>query len=406
MFSKKDLLTLFKDKQVFSTAYIPGNILIRDAEVQKIKDIAFLPLLKQQPTNNIFIYGIHGTGKTLSALHLVNKLDEFSQENNVNGYKILHIDCTDFPSEYSTAQQIAKQLSEKEFPERGLQLKDFYLMIAKEIKKKKMNTLIILDEVDKVMNKERNDGLLLNLIKLNETQFVRKHNEGFKGHIGLICITNDKRIYKLIDNKTKDRLQFREITFSSYNADELGLILRDRIEIGYKDGVIDESAIMLSAAIAAQENGSARYALNMIKVAGEIAERNSLKKITDAEVGKAKEEVETRSIYSDLIAIPEHNRLVYYSIYLLLYHEGNIYGEYVNTSSIYDRYVAVCKKLDKNPVSSRWLRTILANLEDLDLIRTSIDPKSRGKAKLTTLTSDLDNVDKTIRRLALEEKLY
>ena len=74
-----------------------------------------------------------------------------------------------------------------------------------------------------------------------------------------------------MDPRTKSSLCEKELVFPPYNAAELRSILKDRVEIAFRPGVVEESAINLAAAIAAQESADARTAVMLLLRAGDLA---------------------------------------------------------------------------------------------------------------------------------------
>ena len=56
---------------------------------------------------------------------------------------------------------------------------------------------------------------------------------------------------------------------------ELRNILLERSKIAFQDGVLSDSALSISSALAAAEHGDARRALDLLRVAGEVAERKA-----------------------------------------------------------------------------------------------------------------------------------
>ena len=86
-YMKKD--SLFKDKKFLQSSYTPENIPHRDNEIKEIASM-LAPALKNEKPSNLFVYGKTGTGKTISVLHVINKLNKISKDKDV-GLKIFYI---------------------------------------------------------------------------------------------------------------------------------------------------------------------------------------------------------------------------------------------------------------------------------------------------------------------------
>jgi len=85
----------------------------------------------------------------------------------------------------------------------------------------------------------------------------------------------------------KDTLLETEISFSPYDAGELRTILQSRAAQASVEGVCDYSAIAKTAAIAAQDVGNARQAIDLLRVGAETAERRGDDRLTGEHIDEA-----------------------------------------------------------------------------------------------------------------------
>ena len=72
-----------------------------------------------------------------------------------------------------------------------------------------------------------------------------------------------------------------EIIFTNYNLPQIREILDARIEVAFDEGVVSEAALNLCSAMAGRESGDARRALDLLRVASEIAERSQVPTVTE-----------------------------------------------------------------------------------------------------------------------------
>ncbi|MFW6226362.1 MAG: AAA family ATPase, partial [bacterium] len=86
-----DKKPLFKSKKFLQSNYIPSSILYREEQIQHMAKI-LAPLLRGDKPSNLFIYGKTGTGKTLTAQHVTQKLNNAAQQAKVN-IKIIYLNC-------------------------------------------------------------------------------------------------------------------------------------------------------------------------------------------------------------------------------------------------------------------------------------------------------------------------
>ncbi len=91
----------------------------------------------------------------------------------------------------------------------------------------------------------------------------------------MIGVSNDLKFTEFLDPRVKSSLGEEELIFPPYDAEQISDILKQRAKMAYNDGVLGEMVIPLCAAFAAQEHGDARRALDLLRVSGEIAEREN-----------------------------------------------------------------------------------------------------------------------------------
>jgi len=263
------------------------------------------------------------------------------------------------------------------------------------IKAGKINFVIVLDEIDKVKNL---DDLMYSLTRANEALD--------SGHIGMIGITNNVTFKKELDPRSKSALLEEEMAFSPYNAEQLQAILRQRVKLGFKDKVVSEAAINLASALAAQESGDARYALNLILKAGELVDEEGQKKVDEAHVNNARKVVEEEIVYDVIANLPEHQKIVLYAISLLTL-EGSHYHRLDGTGDervlfsgeVYQKYEEVCRNMDKSAKSARWVREYINELDMQGLITISLSGKGvRGNTTLIRLAFPGDKVKEVIEK--------
>jgi len=155
-------------------------------------------------------------------------------------------------------------------------------------------------------------------------------------------------------------------------------ILKQRVEIGFKGETVEDDAINLAAAIAANESGDARYALRLILRAGEIADREMVGKVDDAHVESARKSVEGDLIKETIQTLPENQKIVLYAVSALSISGGrysklgNSEGDenFLLSGEVYEEYSRICNSLLKKKRSARWYREYLNELEMLGLITT------------------------------------
>ena len=101
-------------------------------------------------------------------------------------------------------------------------------------------------------------------------------------------ISNKIRYKDRMDERVKSSLCEREFVFPPYNATQLEKIMAARKD-AFHGGVLEDSVIPRSAALAAREHGDARKAIDILRYAGEIAQTTSAANVREKFVIEARE---------------------------------------------------------------------------------------------------------------------
>lgn len=382
--------TVFLDRNVLSPHFVPETLPFREKEIERIM-AAIAPALNNQRPQNMFIYGKTGTGKTCSVKHVLAKFSEFK-----SSAKHVYMNCRMYNSRYRVIQKIAKEL----FPDldtMGFGLAILYEKIIGEVAKG-MRLIVVLDEVDMV---KELDDLLYTLTRAND--------ELPAGSISILGITNKVNFKEKLGSRSKSSLCENEMVFPPYTAFQLQSIIRQRAAMGFKEGVVDESAVNLAAALTANDSGDARYALKLLLKAGEIADEQGAFRITDREVEEARRSVDTDIAFEAISTLPEHQQLVLLAIASLTLDKGKNTrltdglpedeDAYLTSGEVYEGYCAVARRHRKPRRSTRWYREYLNDLEMLGLI-TTIESGAgmRGRTRLIRMGYPPADVKKIIER--------
>ncbi|RME52537.1 ORC1-type DNA replication protein [Candidatus Woesearchaeota archaeon] len=366
--------SLFKDKQKLQAQFIPETIRHRDEQVHTIANILAPSLRKERPSN-IFIYGKTGTGKTLVSRYTTKKLEAVAKQQNIPLLTI-YVNCKlkkVADTDYRLLAELTRELG-KNIPPTGLPTDEVYRYFFETLEQKKHNTIIILDEIDQLIRKA-GDEIIYNLTRMNA--------ELKNAQIAIIGISNDLTFQNNLDPRVKSSLSEEEILFPPYNAFHLQEILTDRCKEAFHDGVIEEGVIQKCAAYSAREHGDARRALELIRVAGELAEREGAKTITLEHVDKAEDKIERDRIFDAVATQPKQVKTTIYAIFLCEEHTTN---ETIFTGELYEVYRKLCDHTALRPLTQRRISDILAELDMLGIINAKIISKGRfGRTREITL---------------------
>jgi len=369
---------IFKDKFVLQTNYTPDTIPHRDKQIEQIASI-LAPCLKGEKTSNLFVYGLTGTGKTLSIQYVKDELLKRSKNNRSEVFlKIEYLNCKlrkVADTEYRIIAELIKKLG-GEVPATGLPTDQVYNKFIDLIEKEKQLLILVLDEVDQAV-KKMSDNFLYNLTRLN--------SELSKTQICLVGISNDLRFLDNLDPRVRSSLSEEEIVFPPYNALQLQDILKTRSEKAFIKDSIDIGVIEKCAAFAAREHGDARRALDLLRVAGEIAEREGSKKIKLEHIDLANSKIERDKILDVVESEPKQFQLVLLAIINLTEKqkkENLKKSERIFTGDAYREYQELCKRTNTEILTQRRVSSIISEFDMLGLINANnISRGTYGKTR-------------------------
>ncbi len=306
IFDSFDKNIIFKDKSLLQSTYNPENILHRSEEIKQIASV-LAPALRGERTSNLFLYGKTGTGKTLSVGYVRDEMMKRLKKGGDFNLKIEYLNCKlkkVSDTEYRILAEIIKKLG-GEVPSTGLPTQAVYNKFIDIVDSEKQLVILILDEIDQTVAKISND-FLYNLTRLN--------TELAKSQISIVGISNNLTFLDELDPRVRSSLSEEEIVFPPYNALQLQDILSRRAENAFKDDVVEDGVVAKCAAYAAREHGDARRALDLLRIAGELAERDSSKKVYLKHLDIANDKIERDKILDVIRSEPKQFQLVLSSI--------------------------------------------------------------------------------------------
>jgi len=211
--------------------------------------------------------------------------------------------------------------------------------------------------------------------------------------VSLIGISNDLKFKNFLDPRVLSSLSEEEIVFPPYNASQLEDILSQRAELAFYDGVLDDEVIPFCAALAAQEHGDARKALDLLRISGEIAELRNEDKVTKEHVKEAVRKMERDHIIEAVKTLPNQSKLLLYSM-ILLHNSGK---RKFTTGEVYSVYKSLCKKIEMDVLTQRRISDLISELDMLGIINSILISKGRyGRTREIKLEIPVDAVKEVI----------
>jgi len=376
-------ITLIKNREILHFTYIPDMIFHRDSE-QALVTQSLMPILKQSRPSNLLIYGKPGTGKTLVVRKILSKI-QTRVEKSKFPIKLVYVNSKEETTLYQLLVSFGRQLEleEKELPSTGLAISEVFKRILKTIDGNHLNVVFVIDEIDYLTDLVKKTGkdILYQLTRANE-----RLKEGSLTFVG---ISNDLTFKERLDPRVLSTLGEEEVVFATYSVEQIKKILGGRIEQAFVKGAVEDSALNLCSALAGKEHGDARRAIDLLRVAGEIAEREQKTSINENHIRLARNKIEENKEVTALQSFPLHEKILIIAV---------MKTSELTTGTIYTAYKGLCKTIRQQELTQRRVTQMLSEIALSGIISGRIIYQGiHGNTKKYTLTIPRETVKKTFK---------
>ena len=252
--------TLIKNETVLDYGYIPKLIPYREAQMRAMVN-AIKPLFQKRRGRNLFVHGPPGVGKTVAMKHIIQELEEETDE-----IMAFYINCWKKNTTYKILLEMCDVIGYKLVQNKRT---EELLSILRTFINTSKSAVFIFDEVDKIEE--------MDIIYFILEDIFRK---------SVILITNYSEYVTELDERIKSRLTPEVLEFKAYNAEESRGILKERKEQAFFPGSWNEDAFELSVQTASKVE-DLRTGLYIMRESALNAEDRSSKKITIEDVHSA-----------------------------------------------------------------------------------------------------------------------
>ena len=334
---------VLKNPGVLAEDHLPSNMVQNEQRIAEIEDYLSPTSRKQRPLH-LWFYGAPGTGKTSTARYILEK------KCRKSGVRWVYVNCWQHDSLYSILDYMTAELSilraEEQRTDRKLEKFQQYL--------KQEPFLLILDEMDKPSPKER-ASIIYSFCSVPK--------------VGLISISNSCDALFELDARVRSRLNPALVVFDSYSTEELTTILTERAQEALADGSWEKKTLCRIAELA---KGDARVALQTLKKAAWIAERDRASKITDSHVRKAWSSTQELKRQYLLGKLTRDHRI----LYEIVKYQGQILS-----SDLRQLYLVECSRMKRRPIAERTFSDYVNDLKTAGLGQVE-RARVRGKVRL------------------------
>lgn len=330
--------------------------------------------MNSSKTSNLFLYGKTGTGKTAVAKFVLSRLEQKAQELG-GPLRSAYVNCRLAGTNYRVLAELCRAVG-AEVPFTGIAVGELLDRFREALSNGNTLLLVVLDEIDALVRRQEDDILLYELTRINET--LRR------SWVAVIGVSNDLHFKEFLDPRVLSSLSEEEVVFRPYLADELYDILSDRVKAAFRPGTMHNATLRLCAALAAGEHGDARRALDLLRVAGELAEREGVSTVTEEHVKLAQQKIEEDRVSEVLRSLPVHSKLLVTAVHSLSIKlsDGAVTGD------IFEVYNELCSEAGIEPLTQRRVSTLVSELDVLGILNARVVSFGRyGRTKRIRLAA-------------------
>ncbi|CCQ34985.1 ORC1-type DNA replication protein 5 [Halorhabdus tiamatea SARL4B] len=306
---------LIRDRSLLDPNYVvvEDRIVGRDEQLQKVTKMLRVALGDNRPPN-LFLYGPSGTGKSLITKAVCKNISRLCGSRDIE-FGTIEVNCQDLDTlgvaVYELAQQAATEAGvDVEVPKHGVATKEKWDELYRIVNENFDSVVFVLDELDMLVGRrDKQDPAFSRLLY----QLSRAGaDDDITAHISVVAISNDTKMMESVGSRALSSFTPEDVHFDDYDANQLQAILRRRQD-AFHDGVVGEEVIPLAAAFAAQTHGDARKAIDLMRVAGELAEREGDERVREQHVREAQDKVEKNRVLEVVRGITTQKKLCLYA---------------------------------------------------------------------------------------------
>ena len=306
---------LIRDRALLDPNYVveEDRIVGRDEQLQEVTKMLRVALGDNRPPN-LFLYGPSGTGKSLITKAVCHNISRICESRDIQ-FGTIEVNCQDLDTLGIAVYELVQQAADAagvpiEVPKHGVATKEKWDELYRIVNEHFNSVVFVLDELDMLVGRrDKQEPAFSRLLY----QLSRAGaNDELNAYISVVAISNDTKMMESVGSRAVSSFTPEDVHFDDYDANQLQAILRRRQD-AFHDDVVDDDVIPLAAAFAAQTHGDARKAIDLMRVAGELAEREGDARVREKHVRTAQEKVEKNRVLEVVRGISTQKKLCLYA---------------------------------------------------------------------------------------------
>jgi cell division control protein 6 len=355
---------LFANKAFLDNLTLPSEIIGRERKAKEL--VRFLLGYKYGlVVPFVSVYGRSGSGKSTIVKFVCENLNPDISYAFVNLRKARTI--------FGCANLILTELGQSSLKSaQGINTAIQHISNAIEQRLNKKNNsakffILVLDEFDVLLYDKRGkpSDFIYKLLMMEE-------NLREKGHLMcIIAISNNVMSDYEIDDRVRSRIGTSEVFFEPYTQQAVQAILKDRAAKAFS-GPVDSEILQYCADRSSQEHGDARRAIDLLRVAAEIAGKRG-ETISKTHIDAALARLQKDRVSTTLSSASYHLKLTAAAVARISYLTQEAWH---STSTVYNQYRHIITK-DTKPLTYRRIAELLTELENMGLVTSHTSSKGR-----------------------------
>jgi archaeal cell division control protein 6 len=366
---------LFANKTFLDNLTLPSQIIGREKKAKEL--VRFLLGYKHGlVVPFVSVYGRSGSGKSTVVKFVCENLDD-------EDISYAFVNLRKARTVFGCANLILTELGQPSLKSaQGINIAIEHIsnVIEQHLSKndKKNNTssnnaaklfVLVLDEFDVLLYDKRGkpSDFIYKLLVMEE-----KLRE--KGYLMcIVAISNNVMSDYEIDDRVRSRIGTSEVFFEPYTQQAVLAILKDRAEKAFSQPLNSE-ILQYCADQSSQEHGDARRAIDLLRVAAEIAGKRGGEKISKMHVDAALARLQRDRVSTTLSSASFHLKLAAAALARISYLTQEVWH---STSTVYNQYRLILKEDTTKPLTYRRIAELLTELENMGLVISHTSSKGR-----------------------------